>query len=150
MNCTEWSIHLTDITLLLLDNKELTCTLSSAKSLVLGWEKWDLLLLSCFTDGWLFASLWNIAYSSLSELRELVIDREAWRAAIHGVAKSCTRLSDWTELNWGSSVYRILQARILEWVAISSSREFSLTRDGTQVSYVSCIGRLVLTTSATW
>ena len=36
---------------------------------------------------------------SLSELRELVRDREAWRAAIHGVAKSQTRLSDWTELN---------------------------------------------------
>ena len=37
---------------------------------------------------------------SLSELRESVIDREAWRAAIHGVAKSRTRLSDCTELNW--------------------------------------------------
>ena len=36
---------------------------------------------------------------SLSELRELVMDREAWRAAIHGIAKSWTRLSDWTELN---------------------------------------------------
>ena len=34
---------------------------------------------------------------SLSELRELEIDREAWRAAIHGVTKSRTRLSDWTE-----------------------------------------------------
>ena len=37
---------------------------------------------------------------SLSELRELVMDREAWHAAIHGVTKSRTRLSDWTELNW--------------------------------------------------
>ena len=36
---------------------------------------------------------------SLSELRELVMDREAWRAAIHRVAKSQTRMSDWTELN---------------------------------------------------
>ena len=37
---------------------------------------------------------------SLSELSELVMDREAWRAAIHGVTKSQTRLSDWAELNW--------------------------------------------------
>ena len=36
---------------------------------------------------------------SLSELQELVIDREAWRAVILGVAKSRTQLSDWTELN---------------------------------------------------
>ena len=35
---------------------------------------------------------------SVSELRELVMDREAWRAAIHGIEKSRTRLSDWTEL----------------------------------------------------
>ena len=37
---------------------------------------------------------------SLSKLRELVMDREAWRAAVHEVPKNRTRLSDWTELNW--------------------------------------------------
>ena len=87
---------------------------------------------------------------SLSELREMVMDREVWRAAIHGVAKSWTRLSDWTELKWflppnlffmvcsvsqlyltlcdpmhcsppGSPVYGTFQAGILEWVAISYS-----------------------------
>ena len=45
----------------------------------------------------------GITYSmhmSLSRLRELLMDREAWRPAIHGVTKSQTRLSDWTELNW--------------------------------------------------
>ena len=37
---------------------------------------------------------------SLGRLREMVMDREAWRAVIHGVAKSRTQLSDWNELNW--------------------------------------------------
>ena len=41
----------------------------------------------------------------LSELSELVMDREAWHAAIHGVTNSQTWLSDWTELNWKTTLY---------------------------------------------
>ena len=49
---------------------------------------------------WLDGSMDN----GLSELRELVMDREAWRAVIHGVAKSRTWLRDWTELNWKEGI----------------------------------------------
>ena len=47
---------------------------------------------------------------NLSELQELVMDREAWRAAIHGVAKSWTQLSDWTELNILKSIFTALKS----------------------------------------
>ena len=55
---------------------------------------------------------------NLSELRELVMDRDAWRAAIHGVAKSRTWLSDWTELNWTGgcmSTYSSILAWRISW-----------------------------------
>ena len=52
---------------------------------------------------------------SLGELRELVMDREAWRAAIHGVTKRRTRLSDWTELKelW-MEVHNITQKAVIK------------------------------------
>ena len=51
--------------------------------------------------------IWECISMSLGTLRELVMDREAWCAAIHGVAKSRTRLSDWTELILWEWVWRI-------------------------------------------
>ena len=63
---------------------------------------------------------------SLSELQEMVMDREAWHAAIHGVAKSRTRLSDWTELTDPSFPSRCFLSQIIPlWAASFPNRSLN-------------------------
>ena len=102
------------------------------------------------------------------------MDRGAWPAPVHGVAKSWTQLSDFSfsqgpdavcvkslqscptlcdPMDYGplgSSVHGLLQAKILEWVAISSSRGSFQSRDWTHIFCIFCLGRQILYHWVTW
>ena len=81
---------------------------------------------------------------SVSELREMVIDREAWRAAIHGVVKSWTRLSNWTELNWAELLGWFCTSCQVQEESLSSSSLASRRWESWRVRQV-CLFHLVNT-----
>ena len=70
---------------------------------------------------------------NLSELWELVMDREAWRAAIHGIAKSQTRLSDWTELNWTEETNQLVETNP------EMTQIFELAKKKLKNNYYNCV-----------
>ena len=64
----------------------------------------------------------NMMGMSLSRLWELVMDREAWRVAVHGVSKSQTRLSNWTELNWTELPVELFSSLVATFVHAMNSQ----------------------------
>ena len=75
----------------------------------------------------------NSMNMGLGGLWELVMDRDAWHAAVHGVTKSQTRLSDWTELNWKATkekqqiIYKGTSPKEMAWYISSDEREVPVT-----------------------
>ena len=80
----------------------------------------------------------DLMHMNLGELRELVTDREAWRAAIHGVAKSRTQLSNWTELNWNTTDLSPSKALKLYYTRLSQQRSKMCKKSYTILIYADC------------
>ena len=74
----------------------------------------------------------NLMDMSLSKLRELVMDREAWRVAVHGITKSQTWLSDWTELNWTEPHCVVLR---IKWVNADTVLGLGTRKSSVSVSF---------------
>ena len=109
------------------------------------WKSWlkaqqsniNILKIFCFPDMRFFSPKLHITYSNLVYYTAMCICSKS--------LQWCPTLFDSMDYSLpGSSVHGILQARILEWVAMPFSRGSSQPRDWTQVSYISCIGRWVL------
>ena len=83
---------------------------------------------------------------------EKLIPQFTWKACMHAKSlQSCLSLCDPVDRSPpGSSVHGVLQARILEWVVMPSSRGSSWLRDQTRIPYVSSVGRWILYHRATW
>ena len=100
---------------------------------------------------WLFASLSYV--SPFITTRQWSMKGIHSRGGIYICTHALSRLSLCDPMDYsppGFCVHRILQARILEWTAISSSRESSWHRDGTLISCISCIGRWILYHWVSW
>ena len=82
----------------------------------------------------------NLMGMSLGELRGAVMDREAWHATIHGVAKSWTRLSDWTELNW--TVFTV--AKVFRLMSTTYVKVYQIIHFTCKLLYAICILRRLL------
>ena len=99
-----------------------------------------------FTSYFEIQQKWNeLMDMSLSELHKLLMDREAWCAEIHGVTKSQTRLSDWTELNW---MPHAIGFTLLDLVLIRNCTPSKITADGDcshEIKRRLLLGRKVLT-----